>query len=193
MGDRPFLSIITRTYRRPFALSQCVQSVREQTDQDLEHLILEDMVGMGVAESHRLFLKAKPAGYYVMILDDDDLMATPGVVADLHVVANEYRPDVIVFKMNNAELGILPDALVWQHEPLPARISGSNVAVRRHVWHGCIPAILGRDGVPCYESDFLYLEEIWRRTRRIHWLDRIEVLVSRVNRGAMEGKHEDST
>jgi len=188
MGDRPFLSILTRTYRRPFALSQCVQSVRDQTDQDLEHLILEDTVGVGVAEAHRLLLAAKPAGYYVMTLDDDDLLASPWVVSDLRAAVNEYRPDVVVFRMNNAELGILPDGLVWQTGPVPGHISGSNVAVRRHVWKACIPAVLGRDDKPIYESDFLYLEEIWRRARRIHWLDKIEVLVSRVNRGAMEGE-----
>jgi len=165
-----------------------VQSVREQTDQDLEHLILEDAVGVGVAESHRLFLGARPAGYYVMVLDDDDLLASPGVVADLHAVANEYRPDVIVFKMNNAEIGILPDGLVWRAGPAPGHISGSNVVVRRHIWKACIPAVLGSDDKPIYESDFLYLQEVWRHTRRIHWLDKIQVLVSRIGRGAIEGE-----
>lgn len=186
MGERPFLSIVTRTHKRPFALSQCVASVQAQADRDFEHVILEDTIGVGVAESHRLFLDAKPRGYYVMILDDDDLMAGPSVVSDLHAVANEYHPDVIVFKMNNAELGILPDAFVWQQRPAVRHISGQNVAVRRHIWKACIPAMLGPDGNPIYESDFLYLQEVWRRTHCIHWMDTILLLTSRVNRGAME-------
>lgn len=188
MGERPFLSIITRTHKRPFALGQCVASVQDQADQDLEHIIIEDTEGLGVAESFRLLLKAKPAGHYVMILDDDNLLADPAVVSDLHAIANEYQPDVIVFKMNNAELGILPDTHVWQREPIITHIDGGNIAVRRHIWRACIPAVLGPYDSPIYESDIWYLREVWKRTRRIHWLGQIRVLVSRVGRGAMEGE-----
>lgn len=188
MGDRPFLSIVTRTHKRPFALGQCIASVQDQADQDLEHIIIEDTEGLGVAESFRLLLKAKPAGRYVMILDDDNLLAHPSAVSDLHAVADEYHPDVIVFRMNNAEMGILPDTYVWQREPLVAHIDGQTVAVRRHVWKACIPAVLGPHNAPIYESDFWYLQEVWKRTRCIHWLDQIEILVSRVGRGAVEGE-----
>jgi len=185
-----FLSIITRTYNRPEALQQCKRSVLGQADLDLEHIILRDTVGVGVAEAHRLFLNAQPRGEYVMILDDDDLIASPWFVSDLKAAARAYDPDVIVFKMHNAEFGILPDQFVWQQQPIHGHISGCNVAVRLHVWDACVWAIAtdGEGGDPVYHSDLIYLQEVWRYTQRIHWMDKIQVVVSRVSRGAMEGE-----
>lgn len=185
----PFLSILTRTYCRPDALAQCRATVAGQTDQDLEHLILRDTVGLGVAESNRLFLNAQPRGEYVMMLDDDDLLASPWFVSDLRAAARAYDPDVIVFKMNNAEFGILPDRFVWQKDPKHGHIDGCNVAVKHYVWDDCIWAIAtdGKGGDPVYHSDFVFLLEVWASTDQIYWMDRIQVIVSRVSRGIMEG------
>ena len=146
----PFLSILTRTYQRPEALKQCKRSVAMQADQDLEHLILRDTVGVGVVEAYRLLLNVQPRGEYVMILDDDDLLTSPWFVSDLKAASRAYDPDVIVFKMQSEELGVLPDAFVWQQKPIHGRIGGSNVAVKLHVWDECIWAIAtdGEGGDP---------------------------------------------
>jgi len=185
----PFLSILTRTYQRPEALKQCKRSVAMQADQDLEHLILRDTVGVGCIEAYRLLLNVQPRGEYVMILDDDDLLASPWFVSDLKAAARAYDPDVIVFKMRCEELGILPDAFVWQQKPIHGHIGGPNVAVKLHVWDACIWSIVtdGEGGDPVYHSDLVYLKEVWAYTKRIHWMDKIQVVVSRVSRGAMEG------
>ena len=185
----PFLSIVTRTYQRPEALKQCKRSVAMQADQDLEHLILRDTVGVGVVEAYRLLLNVQPRGEYVMILDDDDLLTSPWFVSDLKAASRAYDPDVIVFKMQSEELGVLPDAFVWQQKPIHGRIGGSNVAVKLHVWDNCIWSIAtdGEGGDPVYHSDLVYLKEVWAYTNRIHWMDKIQVVVSRVSRGAMEG------
>lgn len=184
----PFLSILTRTYNRPDALAQCRATVEAQTDSDYEHLILRDAVGLGVAGANVLFLNAQPQGEYVMMLDDDDLLASPWFVSDLRAAARAYDPDVIVFKMHNAEFGILPDRFVWQQEPVHSHIGGSCVAVKRHVWDECIWSIAtdGEGGGPVYHGDLVFLKEVWRSTNRIHWMDKIQVVVSRVSRGTME-------
>ena len=185
----PFLSIVTRTYNRPEALQQCKRSIAGQADQDLEHLVLRDTVGVGVAEAQRLLLNADPRSEYVMILDDDNLLASPWFVSDLKACSAAYDPDVIVFKMNNAEFGILPDAYAWQQKPVHGHVDGQNVAVKLHVWDKCIWSIAtdGEGGGPVYHSDFIYIQEVWAYTQRIHWMDKIQVVVSRVSRGVMEG------
>lgn len=189
MAEGPFLSIITRTYKRPRMLAQCVASVQAQTV-PVEHIVAEDMQGLGVAESHRLLLEAQPHGRYVMHLDDDNLIVYPWFVSDLEAAANAYDPDVIVFRMNNCEFGILPDRFVWQQKPLWRHIDGGCVAVKRDVWRACIPAIItgGPDGGPCYEGDFFYLKALWAYTNRIHWMNKIAVLTQRVSKGKGEGE-----
>jgi len=184
----PFLSIVTRTYKRPAALARCKTLLRAQFDHDFEHLVIEDKIGLGVAESHRLFLGAHPRGQYVMILDDDDFVASPYFVSDLRA-AQAYDPDVIVFKVNNAQLGILPDRFVWQQRPKVGHIGGNNVAVKRHVWEACIGAIVtdGNGGGPVYEGDFYYLDAVWHYTTKIHWMDKVQVIVPHIGRGDTEG------
>lgn len=189
MGDRPFLSIITRTYRRPHMLADCIASVGGQTVA-AEHIIVEDTQGLGVAESHRLIRDAHPRGRYVMYLDDDNLIVYPWFVSDLEAAANAYDPDVIVFRMNNCEFGILPDRFVWQQKPLRGQIDGGCVAVKRDAWQACIPAIItgGPDGGPCYEGDYHFLAALWAHTNRIYWMNKIAVLTQYVSRGKAEGE-----
>ena len=184
----PFLSILTRTYNRPEALQQCKRSIAGQADQDLEHIILCDTVGVGVAEANRLFLGADPHGQYVMMLDDDDLLASPWFISDLKAASEAYNPDVIVFQMNNAEMGILPDRFVWQGEPKHGHIGGSCIAVKLPTWDQCIWSIAtdGEGGGPVYHSDLVFLMEVWASTDRIYWMDKIQVVVGNVSRGAME-------
>lgn len=184
----PFLSIVTRTYKRPRGLARCKLCLEGQTDHDFEHLVVEDTVGLGVAQSHQLIRDSRPKGDYVMILDDDDFAATPYMVSDLKAAAQAYDPDVIVFRQNNAQLGILPDRFVWQQYPIKGHISGSCVAVKWHVWTACIPAIMtgGLNGGPCYEGDFYYIDAVWHYTTKLHWLDKVLVIVPHIGRGGTE-------
>ena len=184
----PFLSIVTRTYKRPLALARCTQLLDAQTDQDFEHLVIEDTEGLGVAESHRLIRDSRPGGEYAMILDDDDFAATPYLVSDLKAAARAYSPDVIVFRANNAQLGIMPSRFVWQQYPLKGHIGGNNIAAKRQVWDACIPAIMtdGAGGGPVYEGDFYYLDAVWHYTTKLHWLDKVLIIVPYIGRGGTE-------
>ena len=183
-----FLSIVTRTYKRPEALKRCKRSIARQADQDVEHIIIRDTVGVGCVEAYRLFLNVQPRGEYVMILDDDNLLASPWLVSDLKAVAEQHDPDVIVFKMDNAELGILPGRVMWRLPPIHGHIGSCNVAVKSHVWDACIGAIAtdGKGGPPVYHSDLYYLKAVWAYTQSIYWLDKIGVTVPVVSRGMVE-------
>ena len=184
----PFLSIVTRTYKRPAALARCKLLLAAQTDKDFVHQVIEDTVGLGVPGSHALVRDAHPVGEYAMILDDDDFVASPYFVSDLHAAARAYDPDVIVFRVNNAQLGVLPSRFVWQMYPILGQIGGGNVIVKREVWDACIAAIMsdGNGGGPVYEGDYYYLAEVWRHTKRIHWMDKVQVIVPHIGRGGTE-------
>ena len=186
----PFLSIITRTYKRPVALARCKALLQAQVDHDFEHIVAEDKIGLGVIEAYRLFLDVQPAGEFVAILDDDNFVASPYFVSDLRAAARAYDPDVIVFKENNAQLGILPDRFVWQQQPRTGHISGSDVAVRRRVWEACIGAIMtdGQGGGPVYEGDYHYLVAVWAHTSKIHWMDKVQIIVPHIGRGDTEAE-----
>ena len=72
--DRPFLSIMTRTHKRPRRLQECKESVAQLVDDDYEHVVVVDEVGVGHDGSYKLCIDAfddgRVNGQYVWFLDD---------------------------------------------------------------------------------------------------------------------------
>lgn len=162
-----FLTVYTPTFRRPQMLARCHQSVLMQTDLDLQHVVVEDTVGIGVAgvfrdiPNHHEHIK----GDYVYFLSDDDVLADPDVVSDLKVFAQSHDyPDVI---MARASIGpyLFPLAMCWEAEPRESGVTLANWIVRQEVWKS-VPY-----GVR-YEGDYDHIAECWRRGFRFAWWDR---------------------
>lgn len=81
---QPFFSIITRTFRRPTLLAVCRQSVLSQNfTAGVEHIIIEDKVGVGIAQSYRALRTQEVEGKYVIILDDDNALNDVDVLTSL--------------------------------------------------------------------------------------------------------------
>jgi len=100
--EQPFVSFLTRTYLRPRQLALNIASIKAQTDQSYEHIIIPDDIGVGLHAANGAFLKVKDRirGQYVMILDDDDILITPGFVSKMkHIATFEGHPNMIVFKV----------------------------------------------------------------------------------------------
>lgn len=167
--DAPFLSIVTRHMAsRPRMFARCLESLKVQTCQDFEHVVLADEVGRGMAWANRQFFehRALPQGEYVLILDDDDELATPEAVAILKAAAEASQADIIVFYGEHGErLGRLPTANVWGKAPLYSQISGQDFITRREVWYRHIAAY-GAERA----GDFAFLSEVWRCGYCVHWL-----------------------
>lgn len=96
----PFLTFYTPTYRRPQQLARCLESVRTQTAvDDIEQIVIPDHVGVGIGG---MFARVKEYthavhGRYVHLLADDDVLASPTVVAEVRAFASMHRnPDVII-------------------------------------------------------------------------------------------------
>jgi len=136
-----FLSVVTRTHPKPvdyLALNQA--SLRGQQDPDYEQIVIRDEVGMGLAWANRQFWvhREKTQGEYVIMLDDDNVLATPHAITVLKAVTWD-APAAVMFKADVGPHGVLPSAQSWQERrSIPFQIDGHCVIVRADVWRGLI-------------------------------------------------------
>ena len=170
----PFLTILTRVHPgRPKCLQGNIKSVLAQTDPDVEHLLLypPDEKGMDVIKAGPLIHWAQPkvTGQYVMMLDDDDRLATPDFVHDLKALAKDANFDMVIFR---SELGdwICPPDKYWNARAIVlSNIAGPCVVVKREIYELCSDQWLR----PIYASDFFYIKAAFSFSRRVFWWDYI--------------------
>lgn len=179
----PFLTVLTRTFRRPRALAANQASLAAQTDPDYEQILLPDDVGRGVAWANA---QMRGVGYliggqYVMVLDDDDRLVDPALIADLKAISASSRPSVIVTRMDHGELGVLPGAGCWGGLPERGCIGTSAAIVRADVWL----AHAGSWG-ESYDGDYDFVRAVLGSGASIHWHDRVVSAISKRSMGAAE-------
>lgn len=175
----PFLTIITRSFKRPESLARCVKSVACQTDPDVEQIIAHDPVGRGVEASYLDMRYHLPRGEYVFILDDDDYLIDPGFVAALKQAAHD-RPDVIYVKMDVSGT-IMP---TWSDGLHCGQIAVSCFVVKREVWLEHVMDFIGD-----YSSDFHFIHAIHTCARQ-HSESHLDMIASQVGQ-VSHGKPED--
>lgn len=178
---RPFLSIVTRCYKRPLMLAMNKQSIAAQTCQDFEQLFLVDDEGRGVHAANQALATAQPRGDYVMILDDDDMLATETAIETMKE-ATVDNPDIVVFRADHGKLGVLPSpAVYWHEEPISGRIGSCDFIVRRRLWKRHIAAF----GTPAC-GDYHFLKSLWATNPTVVWIRDVLAAVQRISRGAPE-------
>lgn len=175
-----FLTILTRSFRRPESLGRCVNSVALQTDPDIEHLIVHDAIGRGVEWSYTNLSGIVPDGQYVMLLDDDNYLDDRHFIEKLKRIADvENCPEVIFIDMQR--LGDrLPD---FSEGVKRGFIDAACFVVRRDVWLEHAPRLKSD-----YSADFYFIDEIVRCERRhttAHLHDIITIM-DRVSHGQPE-------
>ena len=77
MGGAPVLQVLTRCFRRPSMLVRNLASVAA-LGAGVEHTLLVDTLGRGVARVTRRWRQCRYGGQYIWILDDDDICIFPG-------------------------------------------------------------------------------------------------------------------
>ncbi len=168
-----FLTILTRSYRRPESLARCVQSVARQTDPDAEQIVLHDPVGRGVGWSYLNLRYVTPRGEYVFLLDDDDYLIDDGFVAALKQFAHDNRkPDIIYVQMDVSGT-VMP---IWEHGLQRGYIAASCFALRRNVW---IEHII--DLIDDYSADFYFISAV-HNCPRDHSRAHLNMIASRVGK-----------
>jgi len=169
----PFLTILTRSFRRPESLGRCVKSVASQTDPDVEQVILYDSIGRGVGWSYLNLKSVVPQGEYVFLLDDDDTLINPCFIETLKQCAAENNnPDVIYVQMDVSGT-IMP---IWEHGLKRGYIACSCFAIKRSVWLEHLQDI--RDD---YSADFYLIEAIHNCAAR-HTEAHLNMIASRVGK-----------
>lgn len=142
--ENPFLTIITRKYKRPIGFNKQQESLATLIDKDYEQIFIEDNVGYGLHEANKSFALPEVTslikGQYVFLLDDDDFITEPdfiGLLKDsLHAWKNKsgHEPATIFFRMtikNKMNNEYYPTAQTWEKPPQIAHIGGSCFVVRR--------------------------------------------------------------
>lgn len=177
----PFLTVVTRCYQRPTFLEANVQSLREQTDADYEHVLIVDETGVGLHKANQAVATVEPRGEYVLILDDDDKLTEPEAIALLKEAVTPDDPALLFFKADHDKLGVLPDGVVWGKRPIHGRVGSCDFITRRDVWERHIAAF----GAP-HSGDYHYLKSVWSDAPSVAWLDRQLAAVQRISNGRPE-------
>jgi GT2 family glycosyltransferase len=168
--NNTFLTIYTPTYLRPTLLERCVASVRAQTFQDVEHIVEYDEIGVGIAGMFAA-IPAKTdcaSGKYIYILQDDDILAFPDVVANLQAYATDnHMPEVIICR--NRKRGMLyPSAECWERGPVESHIDLGSYIVRMDIFRKH-----ANDFGKRYQGDFDFINLLWQAGRKFLWWDQL--------------------
>lgn len=176
----PFLSVITRCYKRPEMLRNNTASLDAQTDQDFQQIFLYDHIGRGVGWANKSLESAQPAGDYVMVLDDDDMLINAHAI-ELLKAAARHEPALVIFKAHHGRLGVLPRPTVWGKRPIRGSIGSCDFISRRDVWSKHIAAF---GAERC--GDYYYLKSVWQDKPEVVWLNEQLASVQRISQGQPE-------
>jgi GT2 family glycosyltransferase len=184
---QPFLSILTTTHKRPQMLEICKASVREQTDPDFQHYVWEDKAGVGVAEQYGYYPRIGEhlTGKYILVLNDDDVLADPDLIAGLkRIIATlEQEPYIFIVKMRYGDR-VLPDK-GWPGRLIKTHVCVSNLIVRSDIWKASANRYRR-----AYTGDWYFAKCIWRKVRhRAYWHDKVAVATQQPEPG--RGRSED--
>jgi len=188
MAKEPFLTIFTRTCKRPVMLSDLIRWILKQSDQDIEQIFCVDRSG-NHPEGNVLWANnqipkhaSRVDGEYVYFQDDDKAMIFPYFVAELKaLVKAEHLPEVVLVRSMCAtkEIGSmhflpLPDVwnVEWEKGKRPGRWAGHalDYVVRADYWKKHIGAYIGKTcGGDCHFGTALISD----RQARIVRLDRV--------------------
>lgn len=174
--ENVFLTVLTRCHPgRPECVKRNVEFVSNQTDNDIQHLLLrpkEEPTGTPREKATKvgeLIFKAAPYvnGDWVVQIDDDDMPASVDFVEKLRTIVKEENPDMIIFKCKLGNV-VLPPEEHWKERKLEmAKIAGPNIAVKRELYEKCRDMWL----YPVYESDYLYIEKCFKLSKKTVWVD----------------------
>ena len=186
--DRPpselmFLSIVTRTCRRPKALAKCKRFVKAQDCQDYEHIIIVDEIGRGAPWANRMLAKRDWSdlnGDYVYILDDDNLLLK-GAITAMQNGAGQH--DLLICKINRLKRvqRSFPEDEYWEMPPVYRHIDIGCVVLRIDLFLHSVKYFTAR-----YEGDYDFISEAYRSAKSVNWVDYKIMKLQRISAGEFE-------
>lgn len=152
----PFITFFTPHFRRPRYLAACLASVAAQTAvREIEHLVWVDHVGRGVGGMFTQvpFYREAVHGEYVHLLADDDVLASPTVVATVRDFARAHDMSPLIIVRVDKEGQELPIGTPWP--PQLSHIDLGCLIARRDVWQAHCEAYGG-----VYEGDYHFARAV---------------------------------
>jgi glycosyltransferase involved in cell wall biosynthesis len=194
MTSNKFISILTRTHKRPKALRRCLESLSRQTKKNFNVVIIsdhkEDVVENIIPEYPNLSIIVKhvePLGYpacntyfnivrdivtseYVIFLDDDDEIIDKDYCKSLEDISiKNKRPAAIISKALFPGKKVIPDDNSWRKAPGMTHISGLNFCVRVDMYKRC-----NWPESKC--GDFYFISNVFKNInwkKEVYWYDKI--------------------
>ena len=184
---QPFLTVVTRHLpARADLLERNQASLRAQTDQDYEQVVITDFDGGGFKQAVAMLRNAAHSlnGRYVLILDDDDVIEDRHAISILKstVGAGSPRPEppAVIFRGRHAELGVLP-GYSWLREPVRGDIGVFDFVLRADVYKTFVETPI----INAYAFDHDLISAVYAaHGSEIVWLDRIICAADRRRLGA---------
>lgn len=181
---QPFISIVTRTFGgRPNLYALHKASLAEQTFTWFEHVEIRNRK-LDVLDANRSLHRERHRvrGRYVMILDDDDRLASPDTLELIYDAILQFNlPACLMVRMRRPDR-IVPDDDHWRQPPQGGHIGSPCFIVRRDIWVKNIRKF----GKPI-RGDYHFVSSIWPE---IHastaWLDIVATEVMVVSHGRPE-------
>ena len=179
-----FLSIITRTCKRPKALAKCKRSVLAQDCEDWEHIIIEDKIGHTVAWANGMLAERDWSdinGDYAYILDDDNKLLGGAVTAMFNGAAGQH--DLLICRINRlrSDQRSFPEDEYWQRPPVYQHIDIGCVVLRRDLFLHSVKHFTAK-----YEGDFDFISEAYRTAKSVNWVDYKIMKLQRISAGEFE-------
>jgi len=182
-----FLTVVTRTCQRPVQLSENIQSVKAQTDHDLEQIFIVDREKKGIQEADKSFPKhlGRVHGDFVFILDDDCWLINNQFVEHLKAFKEqEPKAHVIMFKSVRpkgppSNETIFPAHHVWGKTPLHGTTNCLCYTIANDIWKRNIEGF----GVKPWGGDWWFLDRVLHEGHKIFWLDELMAESRQLGRG----------
>jgi len=170
----PFLTVVTRCYKKPKCLQNNIRSLKIQTDPDYEQIFIVDKVGHGLAAADKALNKYKEYinGKFVLVLDDDDMITNKSFIKTIKNVDKFFSPELIIWRGYFTEIDFVlpPIDTRWNDQPVKFLIGSFNYCVKTELYKKYIN--LCATGV---SGDFDFLEGVVSELDRskIRWLTNI--------------------
>ena len=142
MNKSPFISILTASLNNESTLKKTLESIRDQSFQDLEHIVIDGgsrdetlMILKESEEDYNLAWISEPdhcisdalnkgihqaRGRYILVLHDDDQLLTPEILKSVYLILKSERFDIYSFPVikdhpNKGKILYKPVRILWWH------------------------------------------------------------------------------
>ena len=167
--NQPLMTFVTRCFRRPKGLYNCIENISRQTNDNYDHIFIVDDTGKGLHRANKSLgeNKHRVKGKYVYAIDDDDSLIYTDFVNDVKNIFETHDPDIIIAKINLAG-NIHPTSEYWRKYPIRGQISGACTIYKNDIYK----KVIDKHG-QSRAGDFFMLKHIFDSGYKVYWWDKV--------------------